>query len=193
MESRTQSSRPRPRTQKMSEAKDSPSENRPSRGQGHERSRPRTKDTGASELQKKGLQNFFQAFSKKKVFKIIFQAIYKILTIHKILPSSSRGQGNFRGLEASRPRISKRVLVDVLEDSTSDADRFNFFFFRMTICQVTKLFHRKKDLYLRFSLRSSLILCCCVLFCLLAFFGMFFKCFGSLAMPNWCDYKLAII
>ena len=35
--------------------------------------------------------------------------------------SSSRGQANFRGLEASRPRprTSKCVLVDVLEDSTS--------------------------------------------------------------------------
>ena len=58
-----QGSRPRPRTQKKSEAKakDSPSEDRPSRGQGQECSkpRPRTKDTGASVLQKKSLQNFF--------------------------------------------------------------------------------------------------------------------------------------
>ena len=41
---------------------------------------------------------------KKKVFKFFFQPIYKILTIQKILLSSSRGQSNFRGLEASRPR-----------------------------------------------------------------------------------------
>ena len=40
--------------------------------------------------------------------------------------SSSRGQGNFRGLEALRPRTSKFVLEDVLEakdvleDSTSE-------------------------------------------------------------------------
>ena len=36
--------------------------------------------------------------------------------------SSSRGQGSFRGLEASRPRTSKCVLEakDVLKDSTSD-------------------------------------------------------------------------
>ena len=43
-------------------AKDSPSENRPSRGQGQECSRPRlrTKDTSASVLKKKkGLQKFF--------------------------------------------------------------------------------------------------------------------------------------
>ena len=40
---------------KKSEAKDSLSEDRPSRGQGQECSRPRTKDTGASVLQKKGI------------------------------------------------------------------------------------------------------------------------------------------
>ena len=48
-------SRPRPKTQKKSEAKakDSLSEDRPSRGQGQECSRPRTKGTAASVLQKK--------------------------------------------------------------------------------------------------------------------------------------------
>ena len=64
MESRTQGSRPRPRTQKKSEAKakDSLSEDRPSRGQGQECSRPkpRTKDTAASVFQKKkGFQKSF--------------------------------------------------------------------------------------------------------------------------------------
>ena len=91
-ESRTQGSRPRPSTQKKSEAKakDSPSEDRLSRGRGQECLRPRTQA---------------QVFSKKKkVFKQIFQAIYKILTMQKILLSSSRGQGKFPGLEASRPR-----------------------------------------------------------------------------------------
>ena len=61
VESRTQGSRPRPRprTQKNSEAKakakDSLFEDRTSRGQGQEcsRPRPRTKDTGASVLRKK--------------------------------------------------------------------------------------------------------------------------------------------
>ena len=79
-------------------------------GQGQTLSRPRTdpleaKDTGASVLQKNGLQKFF------------IQVIYKILTIQKIVLSSSRGQDNFRGLEASTPRpwTSKCVL----EDSTS--------------------------------------------------------------------------
>ena len=66
VESRTQGSRPKPRTQKKSEAKakDSLSEDRTSRGQGQEcsRPRPRTKDTGASvpkNKRKKGLQKIF--------------------------------------------------------------------------------------------------------------------------------------
>ena len=41
---------------------------------------------------------------KKKVFTKIFQALHRILAIQKIVLSSSRGQANFRGLEASRPR-----------------------------------------------------------------------------------------
>ena len=136
MESRTHGSRPRPRTQKKSEAKakNSLSEDRHSRAQGQECSRPRTKVTSASALQKKkGLQKFFQAISKKKkglhknfsgdlkkkkrssqklfrrsqkkdVIQKIFQALHKILTIQKIVLSSSRGQANFRGLEALTPR-----------------------------------------------------------------------------------------
>ena len=98
---------------KKSEAQDSLSEDRTSRGQAQEctRPRPRTKDTSASALLKK---IFFQAISKKKrssqkffkqslqknVFQLIFQALHKILTIQKILLSLSRGQANFRGLEA---------------------------------------------------------------------------------------------
>ena len=119
MESRTQGSRPRPRTQKKSEAKDSLSEDRHSRGQGQKcsRPRPRTKDTSASALQKKkrSSQKVFKRSPQKNVFQKIFQALHKILTIQKLVLSSSRGQANFRGLEASRPRTSKCVL----EDSTS--------------------------------------------------------------------------
>ena len=65
VESRTQGSRPRPRprTQIKSEAKakDSLSEDRPSRGQVQECSRPgpKTKETAASVLQKKDLQKSF--------------------------------------------------------------------------------------------------------------------------------------
>ena len=95
----------RPRTQKKFEAKDSLSEDRHSRGQGQECSRPRTEDTSASALQKKrSSQKFFrQSPKKKKVFTKIFQALHKILKIQKIVLSSSRGQANFQGLEASRP------------------------------------------------------------------------------------------
>ena len=74
-----------------------------------------------SEENKKGIRKFsarFLAFSNK------------IPTVRKIVLSSSRGQGNIRGLEASRPRTwpsrprsrtSKCVLEakDVLEDCTS--------------------------------------------------------------------------
>ena len=138
VESRTQGSRPRPRTQKKSEAKakDSLSEDRHSRGQGQEcsRPRPRTKDTKrkcSPKKKKKGLhknfsgdlqkkkkrssQKFFKRSPRKNAFQRIFQPLHKILTFQKILLSSSRGQANFRGLEASRPRTSKSVL----EDSTS--------------------------------------------------------------------------
>ena len=98
VELRTQASRPRPRprTQKKSEAKakDSLSEDRHSRGQGQECSRPRTKDTKrkCSPPKKKGVHKNFSGD-------------LKILTFQKIVLSSSRGQANFRGLEASRPRI----------------------------------------------------------------------------------------
>ena len=94
-------------------------------------SRPRTgmleaKDQGhkaqvLSKKKKKVFTKIFQAISKKKkrkrpsqkffkrsplknVFQKMFQALHKILTFQKIVLSSSRGQANFRGLEASRPR-----------------------------------------------------------------------------------------
>ena len=72
---------------------------------------------------KSSSQKFFKRSPQKNVFQKSFQALHKILTIQKIVLSSSRGQANFRGLEASRPRptTSKYVLEakDVLEDSTS--------------------------------------------------------------------------
>ena len=98
---------------------------------GQKLSRPRTgmleaKDQGhkaqvLSKKKKKVFTKIFQAISKKKkkkrssqkffkrsplknVFQTIFQALHKILTFQKIVLSSSRGQANFRGLEASRPR-----------------------------------------------------------------------------------------
>ena len=78
---------------------------------------------------KRSSQKFFKRSPRKNAFQKIFQLLHKILTFRKIVLSSSRGQANFRGLEASRPRprprTSKSVLEDVLEakdvleDSTS--------------------------------------------------------------------------
>ena len=105
-------------------------------------SRPRTgmleakaKDQGhkaqvlSKKKKKRSSQKFFRRSPLKNVFQKIFQPLHKFLTFQKILLSSSRGQANFRGLEASRPRprprTSKSVLEDVLEakdvleDSTS--------------------------------------------------------------------------
>ena len=66
------------------------------------------------EENKKGLRKFFARF---------LALFNKISTVQKIVLSSSQGQGNFQGLEASkpRPRTSKSVVEakDVLEDSTS--------------------------------------------------------------------------
>ena len=116
------------------------------RGQGHEKiSRPRT-DPFEAKAKDQGHRR--KCSPKKKVFKKFFsgdlylrkpkkrssQIFCKVsgvfrrnFTGYKIVLSSSREQGNFQGLEASRPRsrTSKCVLEDVLEakdvieDSTS--------------------------------------------------------------------------
>ena len=104
------------------------------------------KKTFSSDLQttlkKQGLQNFFSGekglqnfvsgdlqLRKTKQGLRKFSARFlafsnKISTVQKTVLSSSRGQGNFRGLGASRPRTSKCVLEDVLEDSTSGKSYF---------------------------------------------------------------------
>ena len=69
-----------------------------------------------------------------QIFREVSGVSNKISTVQKIVLSSSRGQGNFQGLEASRPRprASKCVLEDVLEakdvleDSTSGHNAFTF-------------------------------------------------------------------
>ena len=53
---------------------------------------------------KRSSQKFFKRSLRKNAFQKIFQPLHKILTFQKIVLSSSRGQANFRGLEASRPR-----------------------------------------------------------------------------------------
>ena len=79
----------------------------------------------SGDLQKKrSSQKFFKRSPRKHVFQKIFQALHKILTIQKLVLSSSRGQANFGGLEASRPRTwpsrpRPRTSKCVLEDSTS--------------------------------------------------------------------------
>ena len=55
----------------------------------------------SSDLHKKTFsKKFFKRSPQKNVFQKIFQALHKILTIQTIVLSSSRGQANFRGLEA---------------------------------------------------------------------------------------------
>ena len=85
------------------------------------------------EENKKGLRKFyarFLAFSNK------------ISTVQKIVLSSSRGQVNFRGLEASRPR--PRTSKCVLEDSTSGKD-----------CLMEKTNASQKWYWLTFNLNES--------------------------------------
>ena len=126
--------RPRPRTAfprtDTLEAKD-----RNARGQGQG---PRTQAQVLSNKKKKIFTKIFQAIFKKKkglqknfsgdlhkntFSKKFFKRSTKFSHFKKLLLSSSRGQANFRGLEASRPRprTSKFVLEtkDVLENSTS--------------------------------------------------------------------------
>ena len=143
VDSRTQGSRPRPRTQKNFEAK---AKDRPSRGQGQGHRRK-------CSPKKKGPQNFFWAISKNglKNFFSGEKGLQNFFSVHlylrkpkrrslqifrkvsgvfqqnfnrlKIVLSSSRGHSNFRGLEGSRPRprTSKCVIeaMDVLKDSVS--------------------------------------------------------------------------
>ena len=56
-------------------------------------------------------KNFSSDGHKKNVFQEIFQALHKILTIQKIVLSSSRGQANFRGLEAGIYRNIKTGIA----------------------------------------------------------------------------------
>ena len=65
----------------------------------------------SGDLQKKkkrSSQKFFRQFPQKNVFQKIFQALHKILTIQKIVLSSSRGQAAFRGLEAKDFKMCPR-------------------------------------------------------------------------------------
>ena len=65
--------------------------------------------SGDLQKKKRSSQKFFKRSPRKNVFQKIFQPLHKILTFQKIVLSSSRGQANFRGLEASRPRPRPRT------------------------------------------------------------------------------------
>ena len=137
-------SRPRSRTDPLeTKAKD----------QGHRRKCSQKKKSSKiffRRFQKKGLQNFISDkkdlqnfFSgdlylrkpKKRslqIFRKVSGVFRRNFSGSKIVLSSSRGQGNFRGLEASRPRprTSKCVLEaeDVVEDSTTAKRNSNWEF-----------------------------------------------------------------
>ena len=158
VESRTQGSKPRPRTALWRTdplmAKDRNAQGQ-GKNQGHRREcSPKKRSTKfffkkkvifqtISKRRKKGPQKFFLGDLQKRKTKKVFAKFSarflafsnKILTVQKIVLFSSRGQGNFRGLEVSRPRprtwpsrprASKCVLEvvldgnDVHKDSTFD-------------------------------------------------------------------------
>ena len=116
MESRTQGSRPR--TQKKSEAKDSLSKNRHSRGQGQECSRPRTKDT-----KKKGLHKKFSGDLqkiKKKVFTKNFQAISTKKRFPKNFSSAPQNFNNSKNSAVLKPRTGQFSRTRGLEAKAKD-------------------------------------------------------------------------
>ena len=138
MGSRTQGSRPRPRTQKNSRPRPrtDPLEANAKNQRHRRKCFPKKKsplNSFSGDLKKNGLQKFFSGdLYLRKLKKRSLQIFHKVSGVFqrnfngsKIVLSSSRGQGNFRGLEASRPkprpRTSKCVLEakDVLENSSS--------------------------------------------------------------------------
>ena len=130
MESRTQGSRPR--TKKNTRPRTALPRTDSLEAQGQECSRrwPRTQAQVFSK-KKNGLQKFFSGDLQERKTKKLFAKFSarflafsnKILTVQKIVRSSSRGLGNLRGLEVlrPRPRTSKCVpeAKGVLEDFIS--------------------------------------------------------------------------
>ena len=149
VESRTQGSRPRPRTQKNFEAK---AKDRPSRGLGQE---PRTQTQVFSKKKRsstffsgeKSLQKFFfrrsllEETKKRSLqnFRKVSGVFQRNFIGSKTVLSSSRGQGNYRKLKASRPRPrpSKCVLEDVFEAKNVLEDSTSVVYF-----EVAKLMHQ---------------------------------------------------
>ena len=104
MESRTQGSRPR--TQKKSKAKDDLSEDRHSRGQGQECSRPRTQAQVLSK-KKKGLHKNFCDLQKKKGLTKIFQAISTKKRFPKNFSSAPQNFNNSKNTAVLEPRTGQ--------------------------------------------------------------------------------------
>ena len=114
MESRTQGSRPRPRTQKKSEAKakDSLFEDRTSGGQGQECSRPRTEDTDASVLLKKRFfKNIFQAISNSLAYPKFLIKEGLNHKSHDMTSSKFFQRGSFCGTKISQEEKSEIVVA----------------------------------------------------------------------------------
>ena len=122
----------RPRTQKNFEAKDiDASVLRKKRASKFFFRRSKKRSLKFFFRQKRSSKNFFSGnlYLRKpkkrslQIFRKVSGVFQRNFNGSKIVLSSSRGQGNFRGLKASRPRprTSKCVLEakDVLEDSTS--------------------------------------------------------------------------
>ena len=100
VESRTQGSKPRPKTQKVFEAKD-----RPSRGQGHRRR------CSPNNNKKKVFKFFFQAISKKRSSKIFSGDLY--------MRKPKKGLCRFSARFLAFSNETSTVQKCVLEDSTS--------------------------------------------------------------------------
>ena len=90
-------------TKKIPEAKakDSLSEDRTSRGQGQQCSRPRTKDTGASILKKKIFKNFFQAISNLLAYPEFLVGGGLNHKSHEMTSSKFFQRGSFSGTKIS--------------------------------------------------------------------------------------------
>ena len=127
-------------------------------------SRPRTgmleaKDQGhkaqvlSKKKKKRSSQKFFKR-SRKNAFQKIFQPLHKIVTFQKLVLSSSRGQANFRGLEASRPR--PRTSKSVLEDSTSGLEH-SYPWSQECLASAGLSLSLASDFFVSFALASSLV------------------------------------
>ena len=120
---------PKTKDTKKSKAKDSSSEDRPSRGQGHKR-----KEFSKKKKRKKDLQKFFSnVLQEKPSSKIFFQAIYKIQQF-KMCP---RGQGRPRVLHLWPTHKTVDFDAGVFRYRNDRRPRRVFLCFYLVIFQLT--------------------------------------------------------